>query len=196
MKKLRKREIEKYKKAKFDKSQYISNYHLDREGNAVVRIKLPDFDGAFSPFSPAGYEVASADLTDYIDGVVYNIPLAHPIILQVNCRADGEQQQLLRRVLHDFYGLRAADKQHDLRINSVKGWGLFIVGAAMLIFSYTLVSAGFGQFFTDFMNIAGTFALWEAVNTALLERKVIKVELLNAGQTLSAQIIFEEERAQ
>lgn len=68
--------------------------------------------------------------------------------------------------------------------------GLFAIGTWLLIFSYLLASSNSNQFFTDFMNIAGTFALWEMVDLFLLERRAIKVDKLNAAQIAAAEIRF------
>ena len=40
------------------------------------------------------------------------------------------------------------------------------------------------------MNIAGTFAIWEVVDLFILERKSLMIEKLNAGQTVTAQIVY------
>ncbi|MEW9079893.1 hypothetical protein [Terrisporobacter glycolicus] len=44
--------------------------------------------------------------------------------------------------------------------------------------------------FMEFLSIAGTFSLWEAVDFYLLERRRLKIERLNSGQIALSQIIL------
>lgn len=183
--------LKKYKKAKYDKNAHIRKYYLDEMGNAVIRIQLENIQDAFSAYSPYGYEELNRELADYIDSIVYHIPLENSIVLMFDCgMASDEEKQKVRQAVLDYYGLRLEDKKQDFRINRWKILGLFGVGAILLTFSYFLANHTANQFFFDFMNIAGTFALWEAVDLLLLERQSINIERLNAGQTVTAKVIF------
>ena len=180
-----------YKQAQYNKEKFIGKYYLNYDDNAVIRIVLKDIDEAFSRFSPPGYEELDGELSDYIDGVIYNIPLKHHIILDFYTeKSTHEQEKTLEEVILNFYGLRLEDKNQDLRINTAKVFGLFAVGSILLIFSYFLANNETGRFFTDVMNIAGTFAIWEVVDLFILERKSLMIEKLNAGQTVTAQIVY------
>lgn len=183
--------IKKYIKAKYDKNAHIQQYYLDEMGNTVIRIQLENIQDAFSVYSPYGYEELNRELADYIDSIVYHIPLENSIVLLFDCGiASDEEKGKVRQAVYDYYGLRLEDKNQDFRINRWKMLGLFGVGALLLVFSYFIANHTANQFFFDFMNIAGTFALWEAVDLFLLERQAINIERLNAGQTVTAKVIF------
>lgn len=184
--------IEQYRKIKYDKSAHIQQQYLDNAGKAVVRVHLTRISSAFSDYSVPHFEELDMALADYIDAVVYHIPLKYPltILFYVPQSTTKEQKLLLGKTVKDLYGLRLADKNLDLTINLSKMAGLFAIGTWLLIFSYLLASSNSNQFFTDFMNIAGTFALWEMVDLFLLERRAIKVDKLNAAQIAAAEIRF------
>lgn len=175
----------------FDKDSYLQRHVLDEQGNALVRIQLDDLQQAFSPFSPPKYEELDDALTSYIDAVVYPIPLRYSLILEFQTKGSSKEQEArVQQVIRDFYGLRCADKLQDLRINIIKTVALFSMGALLLTASYHLASNGQGQLITDFMNIAGTFALWETVGLFLLEQQGIQLDKRNAEQTARAIIRF------
>lgn len=175
----------------FDKEHYLQRHVLDAHGDALVWIQLDDLQQVFSPFSPPKYEELDEALAAHIDSVVYPIPLRYQLILEFQTEGSSlEQQERVKQVIRDFYCLRCADKLQDLRINIIKIVALFTMGALLLTASYHLASNGQGQLITDFMNIAGTFALWETVGLFLLEQQDIQLDKKNAEQTARAIIRF------
>ncbi len=183
--------LKKYRGARFEKEKLIRTQYLNAEGKAVLHIQLSGIEEAFAPFSPPGHEELSGELAEYLDGVIYHIPLKYSLVLCFEIPdAPPQRQETLRRVLAGHYGLLLEDTRQDLKINTLTIAGLFLVGVALLAFSYFLASTGRGQLFTDIINIAGTFALWEVVDLSLLDRKLKKVETLNAAQTAMAEIVF------
>lgn len=185
--------FKKYKEASFDKPSYIESHYLDTSENAIIHIHLNTTADAFSQFCVKGHEELSLDFTDYLDAVIYHFPLRHPVILQFEIEhATAEQQNVLQKTIRGHYGLVLEDKKQDLRMNLLTMMGLFTFGAALLVFSYYLARNSKGQFITDLINIAGTFAIWETVDLYLLDRQNKKIEKLNAAQTATAQIIFSQ----
>jgi len=175
----------------FDKDHYLQHHVLDANGDALVRIQLDNLQQVFSAFSPPQYEELNEALASHIDAVVYPIPLRYQLILEFQIKGSSfQQQERVKQVIRDFYCLRCADKLQDLRINIIKIVALFSIGALLLTASYHLASNGQGQLITDFMNIAGTFALWEMVGLFLLEQQDIQLDKKNAEQTARAIIRF------
>lgn len=186
-----KSKLKKYKKAQFDKQKHISQNYLDENGNALIHIRLNNVQSAFSQFCVKGHEELDGSFTQYLDEVIYHIPLKHSVILdfQVEQLTNGEKE-ILARTIKNHYGLILEDKKQDLKINLITILGLFLVGATLLAFSYYLSSNNKGQFFTDFINIAGTFSLWEMVDLYLLDRKAKEIQKYNAAQLATAEILF------
>ncbi|WP_352400748.1 hypothetical protein [Anaerotignum sp.] len=183
--------LKKYKKAQFDKQQYIANFFLDENDNALVRIHLKNVESAFSPFCIKDHEELDGSFTDYLDNVIYHIPLKYSVILDVQIeQVNSEEKEILVQAIKNHYGLVLEDKKQDLKINLITIIGLLIVGATLLAFSYYLSSNNKGQLFTDFINIAGTFSLWEMVDLYLLDRKAKEIQKFNAAQLATADIRF------
>ena len=94
-----------YQTARFDAQEFLGRYYLDDQGNAVIRMQLSSLSDAYSPFSAPGYEELSGEFADYLDGVIYHIPLQHPIRLhlQVPCAPASQQQQPHNPVTNSLY---------------------------------------------------------------------------------------------
>lgn len=188
---LLKHKLKIYKKAAFNKKEYINRYYIDEKDNAVIRVKIDGLSEIYSTFSVDGFEELSSEFKEYIDDVIYHISLIHPVILEFyTSNLSKLDQEKLKSKITSYYGLVLEDKKQDLKINLITLVGLFLVGCSLLLFSYYLVSNNKGQLFIDFINIAGTFSLWEMVDLYLLDRKNKQVELWNAAQTATAKIIF------
>ena len=67
---------------------------------------------------------------------------------------------------------------------------MFTLGIILLIIYFTMNIAEVGEIISEVLSIAASFALWEAVDYFLLERKDITKERLNAGQLSISEIRF------
>ncbi|MHC1746792.1 MAG: hypothetical protein AB9856_00210 [Cellulosilyticaceae bacterium] len=187
-----KRKLKKYEKATFNKQQHLSKYYLDKDDKAVIYIKINKIEDAFSEFCVPEHEELSADLAEYLNSIIYYIPLKYTVVLHFSIEhGTTEQKNVLKQVIIKYYGLILEDKKQDLKINLVIILCLFFIGVILLTLSYYLTSTNKGQLMTDIINIAGTFALWEVVDLYLLERKSKEIERYNAAQTAMAEIIFD-----
>ena len=132
-----------YKQAQYNKEKFIGKYYLNSDDNAVIRIVLKDIDEAFSRFSPQGYEELDGEISDYIDGVIYNIPLKHHIILDFYTeKSTHEQEKRLKEVILNFYGLRLEDKNQDLRINTAKVFGQLVLYCSSSLIFWLIMKQG------------------------------------------------------
>lgn len=180
-----------YKAAGFNKDKYIEEIFLTADGTALVDIRLDSIDSALSSFAQRDRAVIDEGLASYIDGQIYNIPLKNPIVLHFHLPcARTEQREILVQAIKNHYGLILEDKRQDLQTNLLTIIALFLAGVLLLAFSYYLSSNNMGQLFTDIINIAGTFSLWEMVDLYLLDRRQKRIDKLNAAQTYTAKIVF------
>ncbi len=181
-----------YRGARFDKQGYLQEYVLNQKGEAQVLIYLEQIQDAASKYSGEEFKTLDQELIDYMDRLIYHIPLKYPLVVCFIVKdSTGEQKELVTDMIKRHYGLLLEDKRHDLRINFLIILGLFLIGVVLLTFSYYLSAAGMEQLLTDTINIAGTFALWEMIDLYLLDRKVRIIDLRNAAQTYSAKIVFQ-----
>lgn len=181
----------KYDSVRYNKDKFLKEFFLNDQGEAVVFVQLEDFNQGISRFSIPDYEIVNEELADYIDRMIYHIPLKYSIQLRILSKHLNEKEkQKLSKMLYDHYGLMLEDKRQDLKINLLIIWALFGIGVVFLSLSYFLAAHGKGQLITDTINIAGTFALWEMVDLYLLDRKAKKVAIKNVAQTYLAKHIF------
>lgn len=176
----------------FDKQDYLKSYFINENNEAIVRVYIDNVEEMASEYSGSVFAVLDQGLADYMDQLIYHIPLKFDIVLCfiVKNGLTDETKEKVTDMIKNHYGLIYEDKCYDLKINLLIIWALFLIGSLLLTFSYYLSATGMEQLFTDTINIAGTFALWEMVDLYLLDRKAKTIELKNAAQTFSSKIIF------
>lgn len=181
-----------FRNVRFNKQGYLQEYVLNQNGEAVVLIYLEQIQAATSKYSGEEFKTLDQELIDYMDRLIYHIPLKYSLVVCFVVKdSTSEQKELVTDMIKRHYGLLLEDKRHDLKINFLIILGLFLIGVALLTFSYYLSAAGMEQLLTDTINIAGTFALWEMIDLYLLDRKVRILDQKNAAQTYSAKIVFQ-----
>lgn len=181
------REYEKQGKAFHE---YIEDEFLE-DGKAVIYINLEELDTIYHPLSYGQQRELSVDIYDYIDSKTYYIPARYPVkILFLKGCLDLNQKEQIAHLLKEHYTAILQDKRMDLKINTMKIIGLTVLGVLLLGLYFLLELTDQRQLFMEFLSIAGTFSLWEAVDFYLLERKQIQSEWLNAGQSALCEINF------
>ena len=92
------------------KEDYIDN------GIATLPCKVTGMDDVISHFSVPGYETLSPELSDYIEASAEFIPAEYPIVLEISgCRFSEEEQETIRRIIHDDYTYELGSVQRENR---------------------------------------------------------------------------------
>lgn len=191
---MRKR-IRRYEKEMPPMDTYLEKEYLDENNNAVIRIYAYEGMEWFDKLSIANQTSLNHDIYDFIDRKAYYIPVRYPIILQFeNVELNEEEQLLIEQLIREHYSLVLNDKRIDLHFNFITILSLFILGITLLIIYFTMNTAEVGAVFSEVLSIAASFALWEAVDFFLLERRNILRERLNAGQLTISEIRFIQKR--
>ena len=184
-----KEHIKRFKKYDFDTEQYIISHYI-RGDKAVIPIEFQTIDELFSTYHPRDRAI-HPDIVSYIEHIVYYIPYEYSVVLELVGPSLTEEEKIhITTVLYDHFGLQAHDKKVDLKFNMHKAFILFFFGFAFLYLSYLLSSHSEWKFLNDVISIAGTFSIWELVNTLWLERSQIHISSLNAGQLATSTIRF------
>lgn len=183
--------IKRYRDVDFDASAYIVKHYVKGE-KAIIPIKIAHYQDLFSPYHPNDY-VLNPDIMAYIERIVYYIPYQYSIVLEfIDLEVTEEEKIHISEILSQHFGLRAHDKKADLKFNHHKALTLLMVGLLFLYGSYLLSRYVEFKFINDVISIAGTFSIWEFVNTLWLERTSIRISSLNAGQLATATIDFKK----
>lgn len=167
--------------------------HLDENGLAVIAIHIPDIAALYHPFSKGKQLVLHDDVIAYIDYKAYPIPISYEIRLKFVGSFDEREKTVITQLVREHYGLRVQDKKLDLTYLYIKLLALIVLGVTFLSASFGVQYLPVNHMIKETLSIIGTFALWEATNTYILERRSAKTQFLNAGQLATAEISFCDE---
>nr|WP_294494229.1 hypothetical protein [uncultured Anaerosporobacter sp.] len=171
--------------------RYLEKEYLDEDNNAVIYVNAYDGIEWFDKLSIGNQVTLNQDIYDFIDRKAYYIPIRYPIIIQfVNVDLNEKEQNQIIRLIKEHYTSILNDKRIDLHFNFITILSLFTLGIILLIIYFTINMAEVGEIISEVLSIAASFALWEAVDYFLLERKDISKERLNAGQLSISEIRF------
>ena len=195
MSKKNKRNLKKFKSAKFNYAKFVKNYYIEK-GAAYISAKVNSIDDIISKYSIKDYEWINSDFANYLEESAYYIPMEESIIIEI-CGGNfsDEQKELITKVIKDYFGLQLGDKIMDLEINKKRS-------TILLFFSL------FGILLVAMLNrfdIIGTvaelfifilwFFLWEYGEMAFLNRSDLQEQKLEAGQLSTAKIVFLDEES-
>lgn len=184
------RRMRKYQKGIETFDQVIDKEYLNKDNQAVVFVDCNGISTLFDPLSVGEQLELITDLTDFLDRKMYFIPLQYPIVIRfIHCDYNEETKNNIRLCLSEHYCNIIRDKQLDYRVNRWKIVGLIFLGLVLLSISFTIRIEA--ELVNEFLSVAGTFSLWEAVDFYLLERGGIQTEKRNATQAAMASIEFE-----
>ena len=169
---------------------YVREEFLCADGKAQIDIRLYDGLELFDPLSMGRQKELNGDIYAFIDAKLYAIPTHLPIRLCFHGALPGGTQQEVRALLQEHYLSVLRDKRLDLRINRIKIVSLALLGVALLALYFALELFISEALFMELLSIAGSFAIWEAVDCWLLERKSMDLEYLYAGQAALSEITF------
>lgn len=171
--------------------RYLEKEYLDEDNNAIIFVNAYDGIEWFDKLSIGNQVTLNQDIYDFIDRKAYYIPIRYPIIIQfVNVDLNEKEQNQIIRLIKEHYTSILNDKRIDLHFNFITILSLFTLGIILLIIYFTINMAEVGEIISEVLSIAASFALWEAVDYFLLERKDISKERLNAGQLSISEIRF------
>jgi len=194
MSKKTKRNLKKFKSAKFNYAKFVKNYYIEK-GAAYISAKVNSIDDIISKYSIKDYEWINSDFASYLEESAYYIPMEESIVIEI-CGGNftEEQKDLITKVIKDYFGLQLGDKIMDLDINRKRS-------NILLFFSLfgVLLVAMLNKF-----NIIGTvaelfifilwFFLWEYGEMAFLDRSELQEQKLEAAQLSTSKIVFLDEK--
>lgn len=168
--------------------------YLCADGVAQIDVNLYEGVNLFNPLSYGKQRDLNNDIYELIDTKLYTIPLKYPIrICFHGCVPDPQIQDEIRKTIQEHYTFLLRDKKEDLRINLLKTVGMTIFGVILLAIYFTLELTSSNPVFMEFLSIAGWVAAWEAVDSWLLQRKVLRIEYLSVGQAALSEVSFAKE---
>ncbi len=176
------------KQEKEELLQYIERI-LDKDGYAVVDVCI-DRDSLYDPYSLKGEKDLNGDIYNYIEAQTNIIPANVPLKIRLHGDVPAEEQEEIRKIMHRHYTMKSFDISWDKMANLRKMILLALFGAAVLAVYLYLAIVGKNVFMSEILSIVGSFSLWEAADSFLLERPHLRREYKNNEQSLNQCIEF------
>ena len=175
--------FKRFKSAKFNYAKFVKDYYIEK-GEAYISAKVNSIDDIISKYSTKGYEWINPEFASYIEESAYYIPIEERIIIEI-CGGNfsKEEQDLITKVLKDYFGLKLGDKYLDLDINKHKSF--ISLGVFAILSRFSLITA-----LNEVILLLFWFFLWEYADLGWIERSNIQIERLEAGQLSTAKIEF------
>lgn len=193
MSKKTKRNLEKFKSAKFNYAKFVKKYYIDK-GAAYISAKVNSIDDIISKYSIKDYEWINSDFANYLEESAYYIPMEESVVIEI-CGGNfsDEQKDLITKVIKDYFGLQLGDKIMDLDINRKRSnillfFSLFSILLVALLNKFDII----GTVAELFIFILWFF-LWEYGEMAFLDRSELHGQKLEAAQLSTAKIVFLDE---
>ena len=160
----------------------------DDEGFAVVDLRLPS--ELYDPLSTEQNRDLSDDIYDFIDKQANIIPANIPLKVRMHGSIPSEEQDEIRRIMKRHYTMKTYDLMWDMASNTRKMIALTIFGVLVLAAYFYFALSSDDVFFAEILSIVGSFSLWEAADSFLLERPRLRREHRNINQNINQIIEF------
>lgn len=186
----KKKNIKRFQKANFDFAKYVKDFYLE-DGKAYISVKVDSIDEIISDYSIEGYEWLNSDFASYVEENTYYIPVHYPIVIDIyGCNFNDLEQEMISKVIKDYFGLKLGDKILELKQNRNKATMLLVFGMFSLLVSLLVSSFDDTSMLFQITVIVSWFAIWEFVSYIWFEREQMKRDKLEAGQLASMSVKF------
>ena len=113
-----KKNLKKFKNTKFNYENFIREYYIDDDGKAYISTKVSSINDIISKHSIKDYEWVNPEFIDYVENMANYIPVEESIVLEIcGYKFTDEEQQLIKKVLTQYFGLKFGDAIIDININ-------------------------------------------------------------------------------
>lgn len=186
------RNLKKFRSAKFNYAKFVKHYYIE-EKNAYISAKVKSIDDIVSRYSLEDYEWINSEFAEYIENSAYYIPVEESVIIEIcGHKFTEKEQETIKRVIKDYFGLKLGDKIIDLDINRNKSNRLLLLGILSVGLVFLASRLTNSEYLLELPLIMMWFFIWEYGDLAWLDRWDLDTERLEAGQLANAKIIFNE----
>lgn len=172
---------------------YIEQEYMDADGYAAIDVCLYEGLELYDPMSVGRQRDLNQEIYDFIEQKANIIPAQVPLKIRFHGgNLSPEQKKEIQCLLSEHYTVMLHDKAWDKRINRRKLFGMTVVGVVFLSLYFFFALKREDGLFLEILSVIGSFALWEAADCMILERREINTEILNTAQHLTQDIEFME----
>lgn len=188
-----KKNIRKYRKTKFNYEHFISEYFVDDDGNAYISTKVSSINDIISKHSIKNYEWVNPEFIHYIENMAYYIPVEESIVIEIcGYKFTKKEQELITRVLTQYFKLKLGDAIIDVNIMKKKSIILLVFGIISTLLFMLLNIINVIPTLAEIIAIGLWFFLWEYLDLRFLDGSNLAIKKLEAAQLANVKIIFNE----
>ncbi|MCI6674981.1 MAG: hypothetical protein SPL79_00015 [Sphaerochaetaceae bacterium] len=163
---------------------------FDPVGHAKVEIRLPE--DPYEPMTAFPRGQLKQEVFDYLDRRNAAIPSLYQINLTIHGHYTNEEQKRLTMLIKRHYDLQLLMKQDVYNFLAFKSLALFLLGVCVILLM-KIIPLFDGSLLQQVVSTVGSFALWEAADTLILERREVRHEMLDIAQYSLCHINFVED---
>ena len=170
--------------------RYLDEEYMNDEGVGVIDVCLYEGLELYDPLSWGRQRELNPEIYDFIGQKANLLPAQVPLRICFHGHVPPEDQEQIRRLMAEHYSLELQDRMWDLRSNRHKLIGMVAVGVVFLSLYFFFALREDDGLFLELLSVIGSFALWEAADCFLLERRAITRDMMNIAQHMTQEVVF------
>lgn len=170
--------------------RYLDEEYMNDEGVGVIDVCLSEGLELYDPLSWGRQRELNPEIYDFIGQKANLLPAQVPLRICFHGHVPPEDQEQIRRLMAEHYSLELQDRMWDLRSNRHKLIGMVAVGVVFLSLYFFFALREDDGLFLELLSVIGSFALWEAADCFLLERRAITRDMMNIAQHMTQEVVF------
>lgn len=173
--------------------RYLDEEYMNDEGVGVIDVCLSEGLELYDPLSWGRQRELNPEIYDFIGQKANLLPAQVPLRICFHGHVPPEDQEQIRRLMAEHYSLELQDRMWDLRSNRHKLIGMVAVGVVFLSLYFFFALREDDGLFLELLSVIGSFALWEAADCFLLERRAITRDMMNIAQHMTQEVVFPDD---
>ena len=173
--------------------RYLDEEYMNDEGVGVIDVCLSEGLELYDPLSYGRQRELNPEIYDFIGQKANLLPAQVPLRICFHGHVPPEDQEQIRRLMAEHYSLELQDRMWDLRSNRHKLIGMVAVGVMFLSLYFFFALREDDGLFLELLSVIGSFALWEAADCFLLERRAITRDMMNIAQHMTQEVVFPDD---
>ena len=185
------KKIIKFNKTKFNYNKFVRDFYLEKN-TAYVSVNIDNYNDVISKYSISNYEWLNPEFADYVEETAYYIPIQYDIALDINGHFTKEQEEIIKKTIKEYFGVKLGDAQNDLDTNKLLNILLFVVAVLFLIIFFVVTFYIPSFKFLEPISIISWFIMWELLDNNFIKRQQLRAKKIDLAQLVNMEIKFNE----